>query len=153
MKILVQIPYDWDNLKEVPSFLIEKLRKDSISIFSPSIYAEAFLYQGAHDFMARIVSIALTIEQDTEELIPWANKPIKIYVGAAPRNVEFDHIIVYKQHTLSTQEEYLKTVLHEGNYSDLFVNRLYSSADGDMFFEDLERLAEYLILMGSNVSD
>jgi len=153
MKILVQIPYDWDHLKEVPSFIIEKLRNDKTSVFSPSIYAEAFLYQGAHDFMARVVSIALTIEQDMEELIPWANRPVKIYVGAAPRNVEFDHIVVYKQHTLSTQEEYLKTVLHDGEYNDLFVNRLYSSADGDMFFEDLNRLAEYLILTGSSVSD
>jgi hypothetical protein len=152
MKILVQIPYDWDNLKEVPSFLIEKINKENVSIFSPSIYAEAFLYQGAHDFMARVVSIALTVDKD-RELIPWVDKPIQIYIGAAPRSLEFDQIIVYKQHTLSTQEEYLKTVLHEGEYNDLFVNRLYSSDDGNMFFEDLNRLAEYLILTGSSVSD
>lgn len=151
MKILVQIPYDWDNLKEVPSFLIEKINKENVSIFSPSIYAEAFLYQGAHDFMARVVSIALTVDKD-RELIPWLDKPVQIYVGAAPRSLEFDHIIVYKQHTLSTQEEYLKTVLYEGEYNDLFTHRLYSSTDGNMFFEDLNRLAEYLILIGSNAS-
>ena len=152
MKILVQIPYDWDNLKEVPSFLIEKLRKDTYSIFSPSIYAEAFLYQGAHDFMARVVSIALTVDKD-RELIPWVDKPIQVYIGAAPRSLEFDQIIVYKQHTLSTQEEYLKTVLKDGDYNDLFTHRLYSSADGKIFFEDLNRLTEYLILTGSSVSD
>jgi hypothetical protein len=145
MKILVMIPFDWDNLKEIPSFIIEQTHGEDISIFSPSIYAEAFLYQGAHDFMARIVSIALTVAQDTEELIPWNNRATKVYVGACPRNVEFDMILAYKKDTLSTQEEYLKTVLHDGNYSDLFSHRMYASSDATKFFEDKESLAAYLL--------
>lgn len=144
MKILVQIPYDWDNLKEIPSFIIEQTRDKDISVFSPSIYAEAFLYQGAHDFMARVVSIALTLKQDIK-LIPWTDKKTKIYVGACPRKAEFDLILVYKKDTLSTQEEYLKTVLHGGDYGDLFTNELYSSLDGQKFFEDKESLAEYIL--------
>lgn len=145
MKILVQIPYDWDNLKEIPSFIIEKTRDKDITVFSPSIYAEAFLYQGAHDFMARVVSIALTVGNDMEELIPWNDKPVKIYIGACPKNLEFDMNLVYKKDTLSTQEEYLKTVLHDGDYNDLFDNRLYASKDGQKFFEDKESLVRYIL--------
>lgn len=145
MKILVQIPYDWDNLKEIPSFVIEQTRHEDITIFSPSIFAEAFLYQGAHDFMARMVSIALTVGKDTEGLMPWADKKTKVYIGACPRNAEFDMILVYKKDTLSTQEEYLKTVLHDGEYADLFSNRLYASEDGEKFFENKESLAQYIL--------
>jgi hypothetical protein len=151
MKILVQIPFDWDHIKQVPQFLIEKVVGDRISAFTPSIYAESYLYEGAHDFTARIVSIALTIGED-HKLIPWIEKPVQLYIGAAPRNIKFDEIIVYKQHTLSTQEEYLKTILHDGDYSNLFHERLYSSSDGSIFFEDLNRLAEYIILLGSGAS-
>jgi hypothetical protein len=151
MKILVQIPFDWDHIKEVPRFLIEKVVNENVSAFTPSIYAESYLYEGAHDFTARIVSVALTIGHD-HSLIPWIEKPVQLYIGAAPRNIEFDEIIVYKQHTLSTQEEYLKTILHDGNYSNLFNERLYSSSDGSIFFEDLERLAEYIMLLGSSAS-
>jgi len=145
MKILVQIPYDWDHIKEVPQLIIEKVKSDHITVFTPSIFAEAYLYQGTHDFTARMLSIALTIDKD-KELIPWSNRPVKIYIGPAPRSIEFDEIIVYKQHTLSTQEEYLKTALYDSDFHDVFQNKIYSSSDGTMFFEQLDRLAEYLIL-------
>lgn len=148
MNILVQIPYDWDHIKEVPAFIIEKIQHQNITIFSPSFYAEAYLYQGAHDFTARMLSIALTLEKDIE-LIPWTNKPVKIYIGPAPRSLKFDQIIVYKQHTLSTHEEYLKYQLYDGEYASVFYDRVYSSADGTMFFEDLNKLTEYLLLAGA----
>jgi hypothetical protein len=151
MKILVQIPFDWDHIKEVPQFLIEKVVNGRVSAFTPSIYAEAYLYEGARDFTARVVSIALTIAED-HEVIPWIDTPVQLYIGAAPRSIKFDEMIVYKQHTLSTQEEYLKTVLHDSKYANLFDDRLYNSSDGSIFFEDLERLAEYIMLLGSSAS-
>ena len=148
MKILVQIPYDWDHIKEVPAFILEKIQHQNITVFSPSFYAEAYLYQGAHDFTARMLSIALTLEKDID-LIPWADKPVKIYIGPAPRSLEFDQIIVYKTHTLSTHEEYLKYQLHDGDYASVFHDRVYSSDDGTIFFEDLNKLTEYLLLAGA----
>jgi hypothetical protein len=151
MRVLVQIPYDWDNLKEVPTFIIDKVVGTRVSAFTPGIFAEAFLYQGAHDFTARMLSIALTIEQD-HELIPWLPTPVQLYIGPAPRNIEFDEIIVYKIDTLSTQEEYLKTALHDGKYNNLFLDRVYSSSDASIAFDSLEKMAEYLILLGSSLS-
>lgn len=148
MNILVQIPYDWDHIKEVPTFIIEKIKHQNVTIFSPSFYAEAYLYQGAHDFTARMLSIALTLEKDIDK-IPWTDRPVKIYIGPAPRSIEFDEIIVYKQHTLSTHEEYLKYQLHDSEYGTVFHDRVYSSADGTIFFEDLNKLTEYLMLAGA----
>lgn len=148
MKILVQIPYDWDNVKEVPNFLIDTIKHKNVTIFSPSFYAEAYLYQGAHDFTARMLSIALTLEKDVE-LIPWTDKPVQLYIGPAPRSIEFDEIVVYKKHTLSTQEEYLKSVLHNGDYSNVFYEKVYNSEEGSIFFEELDKLAEHILLMAN----
>lgn len=148
MNILVQIPYDWDHIKEVPAFIIEKIQHQNITVFSPSFYAEAYLYQGAHDFTARMLSIALTLEKDTT-LIPWADKPVKIYIGPAPRNLKFDEIIVYKPHILSTHEEYLKYALHDGQYGSVFEDKVYSSAEAKINFEDLNKMTEYLLLLGA----
>jgi hypothetical protein len=152
MNILVQIPYDWDHIKEVPAFIIKNIQHQNITIFSPSFYAEAYLYEGAHDFTARMLSIALTLEKDLKgnvDSIPWADKPVKIYIGPAPRNLEFDEIVVYKQHTLSTHEEYLKYELQESQYATVFYDRVYNSDDGTIFFEDLNKLTEYLLLAGA----
>lgn len=146
MKILVQIPYDWDHIKEVPAFIIEKIQHKDVAVFSPSFYAEAYLYQGAHDFTARMLSIALTLEKDIDQ-IPWADKPVKLYIGPAPRNIKFDEIVVYKTHTLSTQEEYLKYQLHDGEYSSVFTQKIYNSADATALFENIDKLVEYLLLL------
>lgn len=154
MKILVQIPYDWDHIKEVPTFIIEKIKHMPISIFTPSIYAEAYLYEGNHDFTARILSIALSIGQDVE-LIPWNDAPVKLYIGAAPRNIQFDEIITYKPHTLSTQEEYLQYLFHMNRpeHDNMFTEHIYKSDDATINFEDLEKMTEYLLLIGSSHDD
>jgi hypothetical protein len=151
MKILVQIPYDWDHIKGVPTFIIEKIKHLPISIFTPSIYAEAHLYEGSQDFTARILSTALTIGKKVE-LVPWSDAPIKLYIGAAPRSIEFDEIIAYKPHILSTQEEYIQYLFHMNRpeHENMFSKNIYKSSDAKINFEDLESMTEYLLLLGAS---
>lgn len=134
MKFLVLTPLDAKGLIDDTRAIITGVgNNEKVTAFSPSFY----LSWDRNDEMsvAKVFAIARALTTNQDE-VPFSDRPIQVYVGSAPVNMEFDEIIILRKDTLSTQEAYVKETTEE----NFFENTFYTSEQGTVFFDELMNL-------------